>query len=274
MLFNIFAAAALAATSVLGSATPTINLRDESLTLNPPISTINEARDVPLSQLEARSLTNARRLAEGLPLNPPKRRTHTEVSRALPSGTPSNDVRQGIIQVFTGDILLGYVKAATNSFGEYGITADAAQALLVSVDVTDAATGVADIGTINGPDASYPFFGGIVGFSSSNDDLASGSFNYVYLGATTQTEPNSPPVDGANSFTHATSLSKKIESAIWTFDASTNTLTSQWINTDSSSPATFIGYYASDNVFILTGDKTTFTNNFGPTPWVTLKLVA
>jgi hypothetical protein len=80
---------------------------------------------------------------------------------------------------------------------------------------------------------SYPFLGGIVGFSNSDssDDLKSGSFNYVYLGGV-QSTPEGPAVSERNTFTDATGNQKGAESAIWTFDPSSSSLVPQWTNTD------------------------------------------
>ncbi|TFK35662.1 hypothetical protein BDQ12DRAFT_725722 [Crucibulum laeve] len=48
-------------------------------------------------------------------------------------------------------------------------------------------------------------------------------------------------------------------------------LTAHWVNADSSNPETFIGLI--DGVLVLTGDNDKFSNAFGPTRWLTLRLV-
>jgi hypothetical protein len=116
------------------------------------------------------------------------------------------------------------------------------------------------ITTINAPNSAFPFFGGIVGFASTSNDLGVGSKNYVYLGGTTATAPGAGPTVGANAFTNATGIPERIESAIWSVDA-INALSAQWINTDLSSPTTMLGI--AQSVLVLIGDVTTFEQNFG-----------
>lgn len=77
MLFKLASIAALAATTVVGFTAPTVTTRSEFASLNPPTSflRIRPDQDSRVSQLAAGKLTNAKRLAAGLPLNPPHRRT-------------------------------------------------------------------------------------------------------------------------------------------------------------------------------------------------------
>jgi hypothetical protein len=71
------------------------------------------------------------------------------------------------------------------------------------------------IHTFGGPDNNFPFLGGIVGFASSSNDLSAGSSNYLYLGGTAATTPpGAGPTVGANSFTAATGINERIETAI------------------------------------------------------------
>jgi hypothetical protein len=125
--------------------------------------------------------------------------------------------------------------------------------------------------SVNGPDNNFPYVGGIVGFFSANNDLAAGSYHYAYWGGTVQTPVDSPPVSGGNSFTAATGIPEAIESAIWPLSGA-NELTAQWINTDLSTPATYIARI--QDVLLLTGDLTAFSNTFGPTVVVTLAFVS
>jgi hypothetical protein len=74
---------------------------------------------------------------------------------------------------------LGYVDNTFNSYGEYGTTPNFANKLVVTF--TDAATPFS-ITALNGPNANFPLFSGIQGFSSTNANLGRGSFNYSYLG--------------------------------------------------------------------------------------------
>jgi Ca2+-binding RTX toxin-like protein len=155
---------------------------------------------------------------------------------------------------------LGFVAPIFNAFGEYsGFTMDAdpSSRLLVSFSNDQRFS----ITAINGPDSNVPFVGGIVGFANTSDDLGAGSYNYAYLGGTVETPIDSPPASGANSFTNATGIPEKIESAIWSLGAS-NELLPQWVNSDASKPATFIVF--TQNTLALTGDPAVFVSTFGP----------
>ncbi|KAG8910074.1 hypothetical protein FRC01_006561, partial [Tulasnella sp. 417] len=132
-----------------------------------------------------------------------------------------------------------------------------------------------DVHADNGPSSTYPYFG--TRFASTSDDLSPGSFNYAYITGTTQTPPGSPPSteDNNNSFTTATTIPERSESAVWKFNPGTQDLSAQWINTDGSRPKTHLVYYAPDNVLIITGDVAAFQRNFGTdgNPPVTLTCV-
>jgi hypothetical protein len=179
-------------------------------------------------------------------------------------------LRKSDIQVTNADTgaNLGFVSAAFNRFGEYGVTTDVNNRLTVSFSGTSQFPLTAS----NAPNTNLPYVGGIVGFASTSDDLNTGSYNYAYLGGTVQTPANSPPVSGENSFTLATGIPEKVESAIWSISAS-NVLTAQWVNTDLSKPATYEMFYTPDNVLTLTGDKTVFASTFSPSAPVVLTFV-
>lgn len=116
------------------------------------------------------------------------------------------------------------------------------------------------ITTLNGPNATYPYLGGIVGFASTNDDLAPGSANYAYLGGTTFTAPGAGPTAGPNSFSDATAVPEKFESSIWSIDGS-NVLTAQWVNTNLSPVPAHIMLIG--DVLAITGDVAAFSSAFG-----------
>ncbi|KAJ7903085.1 hypothetical protein B0H13DRAFT_2025990 [Mycena leptocephala] len=98
--------------------------------------------------------------------------------------------------------------------------------------------------------------GGIDGVVNDSN-LSSGSSNFAYIQGTTQTPPNSPPASVSNSYPSA----EDSESAIWIYDASTNAITAQWINTDSSLPTTSIAYVSGSDSLI-TGDSNAFLSAF------------
>ncbi|KAF8959678.1 hypothetical protein BDZ97DRAFT_1836417 [Flammula alnicola] len=272
MFSRLFCILSLVFSVVVASNVPSIEQRD-GLSINPPLSSIlqESRRGIAIPQLTARELTNARRLAAGLPLNPPRRRaSRTHVARAAPSGSV---LASGYIEALRVDdgSSIGYVGSTYNSFGEARIVDPAAETPMVFSIPTNVA-GPFDIGTVNGPNSLYPFFGGIQGFSSTDVDIGSGSYNYVYLGSTVDTSVDSTPIVGGNTFTVATGISEAVESSIWTFNAKDHNLTPQWINSDLSMQIGSVGYFESTLLF--TADPTTFTETFGPgAVWVDLKFV-
>ncbi|TFK69701.1 hypothetical protein BDN72DRAFT_897087 [Pluteus cervinus] len=216
-----------------------------------------------MSQLDARSLTNAKRLAMGLPLKPPMRRAQV-AARAGPTGVPTN-TKDGCIQLLNDGTFAGYVSKDFNAYGEATITQDINDCLQVRIDLDVCPSGQSDIQTLNGPSATYPFFGAISGYSSSQN-LNSGQSGYTYLGGTLQTAANSSPALGGNTFTSTTHYAEEIESAIWTCHDEGNGdfhLSPQWVNLDSTHPATYLGYFAPADALFLSGDMSKFITNYG-----------
>ncbi|KAF8657558.1 hypothetical protein AX16_002195 [Volvariella volvacea WC 439] len=254
--------------TALASPSPTRRASEHSI--NPPLSALVGRSYRPISQVEARSLTNAKRLAAHLPLKPPRRRNPgTEGSQPQPSGSPLNK-REGCIGVSNDGINIGYVSKNWNVFGESTITSTIDNCMHVRLDTQECEAGTSNIETINGPDEAFPYLGGIVGYSSISDNIGPGSYNYVYFGGTTQTSPHSPPSTGANSFTARTGISRKIESSIWTChrNGQDNTyhLSAQWINTDHGEPVGYVG-------FTQVGDMGAFVAQFGATQWLEFTFV-
>lgn len=164
-----------------------------------------------------------------------------------------------------------YVSGTFNSFGEYDTTTNLSDALLVSFDPTVAPFSLTE--TNNPASSSYPYFGGVVGFASTSSNLGAGSFNYTYLGGTIQSAANATPGNGSNSFTNSTGIPEQIESGIWSI-SNTDVLTAQWINTDSSAPATYVVTASCcGNEVLLTGDPVAFGNSFGTYTLDTLTFV-
>ncbi|KAJ7087498.1 hypothetical protein C8R44DRAFT_893200 [Mycena epipterygia] len=231
-----------------------------TLNFNPTAEQLNNAPTF-VTARAPQPLTNAKRLAMGLPpLNP--RRRGAVAPRQSP--LPPASTKCNILATETDGTFAGYVSPAWNSFGEYGALQDAQDgALEVSFSYSPDSPGQLSFTATNGPDATYPFIGAIKGISSSSSDLGPGSANYAYLGGTSQTPAGSPPSAGDNAFDAATHLTEDIESAIWSYDSSTQAITAQWINTDSSAPSTHIVH--TQGVLALTGDVNAFTSTFGPT---------
>lgn len=109
---------------------------------------------------------------------------------------PINSVR-GYLQVLDESYSsLGFVSKEYNKYGEYGVlTNDSADYLLVSLNMDEASSKSGVMSTVvspymhalsihasrvllgqNGPLAAYPFFGAIVGFNSTSNDLGQGNY--------------------------------------------------------------------------------------------------
>lgn len=281
-----FALLSLQIEAALGlAAEPTPTRRDVSFkkSINPGPDSLTYVERIP--QVKKRYITNAERLASGLPLNPPVRRKDWEGSNKAqahaprhhdphhphPSSTASK-IQSGFIQIFdssSGD-LVGFVANSFNMFGEYTSTSDLGQALAVQIDTGLASEGVTNIATTNGPDVNFPFFGAITGFGDDSPDLGPGSSNYVYLGGVEETSQNSPPVQSANSFSSALHLTEEVESAIWSID-SDGTLTCHWTNQDLSTPSLFAGI--AEGALMYTGDPDAFNDEFSQMQSITFKFV-
>ncbi|KAI9065196.1 hypothetical protein FKP32DRAFT_1674846 [Trametes sanguinea] len=226
-------------------------------------------------------LTNAQRLARGLPPRSP--RLNNRRSRALAarqSPTPcSLSKPTGIIRVSSvnDNSIDSYLSSVANSFGEYTVTTDASQALSVAVERCDSATGPFDLTALNSALTSqFPYVGLVNGFASTDDNLRAGSTNYAYIAATSGVPAGSSAEAVPNAFNQATGTTKDSESAVWTLDESDPShivLTPTWINTDGSAATTQVVYSPSANALAVIGDYPLFSSNFGTVTPVTLIFV-
>ncbi|KAF6753557.1 hypothetical protein DFP72DRAFT_1128929 [Ephemerocybe angulata] len=268
MAFKLIFAALAAVSLVASSGAYQLPRNAQLQSLNPPIDNL-----IPLSAYTDGQLTNAERMKRGMGPASPSRFSGGSVSRREPSSTPTSpsnpeptDVPgSGVIRISdlsSSSTTPYWVSKALNAFGEYGRTDDISKALTVTLGSD---SGTFSIGTTNGAVPDLPFLGGIMGFATSGGDLKLISM-YNCLAAN-----GSPAVSGDNSFTRATGISKSIESSIWSI-SSDNSLTATWINADGAKVDAHILYYAADNVFCLTADPVSFSNNFGASPDVKLTL--
>jgi len=221
-----------------------------------------------------KALTNAERLARGLPLNPPTRRTNSDFSArdAQPSSTPSQTYTV-VIQVFSGSTSLGYVAPDPNYWTPL-LTPDASSALRVSFSLPVGATSGSQLGLTQLNDNRGTFFGPVVGRDSTSDDIGTGSFNYLYLDPISSpgSPPGSPPSHIPSFFSTSTGLDKTAETSVWSVDLVAETLTAQWINTSGPTPATTI--FVQSNHLYAGGDANAFQSRFpAPVTTVTLKII-
>ncbi|KAF8895880.1 hypothetical protein CPB84DRAFT_1245091 [Gymnopilus junonius] len=219
-------------------------------------------------QLALRGMTNAKRFAAGLPPLPPHRKplgqrtkTARSASASTVPGTPSN------IEILdsASKASLGFLSSRYNSFGEASLATDTDPNNRMVI-ITPPNGGPVDVQTVNGPNALYPFLGGIKDVTSPNNMIGPTSSDFGYLGGTLQTFPGSSPVLAGNTFTAATGLPVPIESAIWYHDTVTGALTAQWVNPDGTLPTTYLGYI--QGFLIFTGNQTAFAATYGQPTWV------
>ncbi|PCH39027.1 hypothetical protein WOLCODRAFT_146826 [Wolfiporia cocos MD-104 SS10] len=226
--------------------------------------------------LDANPLTNAQRLARGLPPNRPRFHSARHLApRASPAADPNPacPVVTGTLRVAGAGVPAGsLVSRAPNAFGEYGVTRDAADALRVQYAAcADGAPG--DLLGLNGI-ADHRFLGAITGFDSPAGDLAPGSSAYAYLGGTEQTPPNAPPATVGNSFTSATGIAAGAESAIWRVDGASGAVDARWVDGNGATPVIHVMYFAPEDFLLLTGDVGAFAAAYGGGEEVTLTFVS
>ncbi|KAH7926018.1 hypothetical protein BV22DRAFT_1046345 [Leucogyrophana mollusca] len=220
------------------------------------------------SPVAAEGLTNAERLARGLPILPPKfgrsvpgyARNPTPASpekrvvavSASPSPKP---IRTEWFYKFTGRIKvvsydgepLGYLRNwATGSVS--GVNAGGPSSEL-HVSFKAPRRGGDHLFSIlaTNPNFPAPYYIG----TTTSATLAPGSPSSVAFGNVEQTPPKSPPVTSGN---------QTDESAIWSFDGKTNELTAHYVNPDGSPAKTTIAYNIWDNNIFFVGDIDAFNN--------------
>ncbi|KZT69725.1 hypothetical protein DAEQUDRAFT_251226 [Daedalea quercina L-15889] len=164
-----------------------------------------------------------------------------------------------------------WVNSQATPFGEYGYTTEQSEALQVQYTLcdSDSSTGPFNLLAINGL-TTYPYVGAIIGFADTSDNLASSSYNYLYIGGTHKSDPGALPQSGATAFSAASGTQKDYESSIWLIDPTTSEVTAQWINTDGSKPTVYLIYVPSSGALALTGNVNDFTSHFGGATEVTL----
>ncbi|KAK0205019.1 hypothetical protein DFS33DRAFT_723804 [Desarmillaria ectypa] len=205
----------------------------------------------------ARGLTNAVRLARGYPLKAPVRRSDT-ARRGVPSSVPSGSynpsrLTRGYLQfTTTDDQSAGFIGTQTNQHGDFLLATDNNDKLLVEIDLAKAKSGPTTITTVNGG-TGVSYFAGIVGSTSTSNNLSQGSFSYFNFGGSR---------DQSGTY---------LETAIFAYSATDNSIMVQWANTDGSDTETFIGL-TSQGAFG-TGDRNACEREFGTVTWVTLSFV-
>ncbi|KAK0223473.1 hypothetical protein IW262DRAFT_1367160 [Armillaria fumosa] len=209
----------------------------------------------------ARGLTNAMRLARGYPLKAPTRRSDTArrgVYSSVPSGSYKPPIRltRGYLQFTTSNgQSAGFVGTQTNADGDFLLATGNNDKLLVEIDVVTAQSSPTTITTVNGGTGA-PYFAGIIGSTSTSNNLSPDSFSYFTFGGSSDQSSQS----GAF-----------LETAIFAYSSTNNSITVQWANTDGTNAETFIGL--TQQGAFGTGDRNSCEQAFGTVTWVTLSFV-
>ncbi|KAG8819183.1 hypothetical protein FRC17_010573 [Serendipita sp. 399] len=157
--------------------------------------------------------------------------------------TPTFVTYRGRIQVTNtaNNVPLGFLAKNLDSVGHYQYTASQNNAMIVTFQAPLGATSVTrqQLTTVNGA-SSFPLLGLVQGRDDINGNLATGSYQYVYFASTNPSAPGATPQNGGNSYTAATGTVRTYESSVWNINLVTGAASVQWINTDSSTPTTFL----------------------------------
>ncbi|KAK0480161.1 hypothetical protein IW261DRAFT_1563841 [Armillaria novae-zelandiae] len=230
----------------------------------------------------ARGLTNAMRLARGYPLKAPTRRSDT-ARRGVPSSVPSGSYKppirltRGYLQFTTSNgQSAGFVGTQTNTDGDFLLATGNNDQLLVEIDVVKAQSGPTTITTVNGG-TGVSYFAGIIGSTSTSNNLSPDSFRsaaiaifalYILI------LPSSSYFNFGGSSDQSSQSSQSgpfLETAIFAYSSTNNSITVQWANTDGTKAETFIGL--TQQGAFGTGDRNACEQAFGTVTWVTLSFV-
>ncbi|KAF7347987.1 hypothetical protein MSAN_01750800 [Mycena sanguinolenta] len=232
-------------------------------------------RDINTWKNKARDLSNAERIQRRLPLRSPIRRDSASkviyAARAVSSPVPPVTY-SGVIQVLSGDTLLGYAAPDPN-YWTLQLTSDITAALQVSFQLPQGSTSGSQLDFTQLNDARGPLLGLVVGRDSTNPDIAPGSYNYLYVDPVSgSTNAGSPPTEVPSLFSTSSGLDKRSETSIWSVDVLSGTLYPQWINSDGSFANTVM--FVQSNHLYAGGDPPAFQSRFpSPVAAVTLKFI-
>ncbi|KAH8814553.1 hypothetical protein DL96DRAFT_1504618 [Flagelloscypha sp. PMI_526] len=218
----------------------------------------------------AKRMTNAERLARGLPLNKPQARA-SRTRRSSPSDLPPTQ-HTGVIEVRRADNnnLLGYIGKDLISGAQSIYTESIADALQVSFELPFGATsGTPQIKNMNSnPD--WPLLGLVQGRDNTDSNVNAGSFQYLYMGgvANPGTQPGDRPTSIDNSYSTVTGKPRTVETSVWTVDTITGSMTLTWVNESDGKPFNLQTWTQSIAVYA-GGDQGAFGSRY-PSPLTTV----
>jgi hypothetical protein len=228
---------------------------------------------IPDESVEKRSeyMSNGERLARGLPLNSPHKRTATRAHAARHSQGPTTTLR-GYIRVdrADGDGELGYLSRHPFSGAQHRYQ-DITNAMVVNFVIPSGASSEVkqiDIQTENSDiQTTYPRLAIVQGRDNTDSDFRTGSYQYGYIAGSDATSPGATPQNVDNSYSEATGTARTAESAVWTFDPTDNSIVPVWTNTDGS--AAPIQVFTQSTALYVGGDSGSFVSRY-PSPIITV----
>jgi len=228
-------------------------------------------RDVPIPSKASvyRDLRNSERLARGLPLRPPVRRTKAArdgVASPVPTYTAQGHL---LARNAADNSVLGYVYKSSAATA-YLLNSDIANALTVSISLPIGATSGSqlNVAQVDGPNA-FPYFGLVQGRDSTSTDISTGAFNYLYLSATNETPAGSTPQQPGNLPSNSLGTTRSSESAVWAIDIVSGTAVPTWINSNGAAATTQL--WTQSGALYAGGDANAFHDRF-PSPVTPLTL--
>ncbi|KAG2011299.1 hypothetical protein CC2G_011438 [Coprinopsis cinerea AmutBmut pab1-1] len=187
-------------------------------------------------------MTNAQRLALGLPLNPPVRRDARAkqlMARQASSGPPEIlSLNLGLLDDIGGN--RGVLSTELTASGQLGLGSPGSTPLTISLTVDSLVTQPTNLRvTLPGiAEEDYPLLGLVQGRDNDNGYIGLGSPNYLVLARVdiAGTEPGSTgsTIIG-NSFSDTTGLPRIAQTDVWKLNRLTGTIVPEWINPDGSS---------------------------------------
>ncbi|KAJ7616542.1 hypothetical protein FB45DRAFT_1034861 [Roridomyces roridus] len=205
------------------------------------------------SQLSARApqaldgvLTNAQRLARGLPLLKPRR--HSNFPRqSTPSSVAPVPVTCNIhVQPLDPNIQIGgFLTSDLGSWGQfYGLQDSQSGSMTVTFSYTPGSTTLFPILASTPSWANYQYMAAIIGDGSNGNDFASDYPNYAYLGKSNQVPEGPPSTTAGNSYADSIGMpGVGVETALWSYDPHTGALTATWINSNGDRVPAYLNVY-------------------------------
>ncbi|KAI0084049.1 hypothetical protein BDY19DRAFT_910132 [Irpex rosettiformis] len=227
------------------------------------------------SATPTKRMTNAQRMARGLPPNAPHRRIsalkarHSAVPPANPGNYPGNHPRDctprdGIIQVIssTDNSTLGYVSKNHSGQGKYGLCSDSKDALKVHANCDG------DNWDMPITDGDHPdgcdHFGGVVGDHSAGSDFVGGNSNHAVCTGVASTPGGSFASVALSIIGKLTGRQTSTQSSIWSLNDDTRDLTAGWVNHSGERASTFFSYVKEADTLFTHGDPSAFAASVSP----------